>query len=157
MQVELAKQWEVWEESFDLTRQTGDESQPHHGFDPALVLTLQVLTTNKASFKNFKTTRRVLVRSMDLLAVSLLREIVIQRQRDYSTTVAEDIMLLQDNLTQGRQRVAVEIRLGEKEILASTLQYAERRAEYLSLDSSTSLETKDELALNGQISKRKKI
>ena len=93
---------------------------------------------------------------MDLNALSLLREIIRQRQREYSTTVAEDVRLLQDNTTRGRRRAAVEIRLGEKEILASALQYTDRRAEYLSLDSVTNPEANDGNASNGHISKTKR-
>lgn len=118
---------------------------------------MEVLTINQARFKKLKTSRRAPKSSMDLNALSLLRETVRQRQREYSTTLAEDVRLLQDNMIQGRRRVAIEIRLGEKEILASTLQYTDRRAQYLSLDSATGPETKDGLASNGHISKRKKI
>ncbi|KAL9123299.1 MAG: hypothetical protein Q9187_000138 [Circinaria calcarea] len=155
--VELAQQWEVWEESFDLTRQTGDENQSHHGFDPAFAITLKVLTINEAGFKEMEGKRNAAESSMDLAALSLLHEVVRKRQQEYSSTIAEDVKLLQDKMIQGRQRMAIEIRLGEKEILAATLQYTEQRAECLSFESTTSSHAKEELNSNRHISKRRKI
>ena len=40
------------------------------------------------------------------------------RQRADKSTLAEDAALLRDLTVQGRQRIAVKVRLGEKEILA---------------------------------------
>lgn len=116
-----------------------------------------MLTINEAGFKELKGKRNTAESSMDLAALSLLREVVRNRQQEYSTTIAEDVRLLQDQMIQGRQRMAIEIRLGEKEILAATLQYTERRAESLSFDSAKSSYAKEELAPNRHISKRRKI
>ena len=48
----------------------------------------------------------------------VLRKIISSRQSAYKTTIAEDAALLADSTVQGRQRLAIEVRLGEKEILA---------------------------------------
>ena len=48
----------------------------------------------------------------------VLKEIISHRQKAYKTTLAEDVALLGDLAVQGRRRMAVEVRLGEKEILA---------------------------------------
>ena len=45
-------------------------------------------------------------------------EIVSHRQRAYKSTLAEGTALLEDLTGQGRQRMAVEVRLGQREILA---------------------------------------
>ena len=45
-------------------------------------------------------------------------EIISHRQRAYKSTLAEGTALLEDLTGQGRQRMAVEVRLGKKEILA---------------------------------------
>lgn len=47
-----------------------------------------------------------------------VRTIVTKRQSDYLTTIAEDDNLLRDSQLSARHRMAVEVRLGEKEILA---------------------------------------
>ena len=48
----------------------------------------------------------------------VLKESVSHRQRAYRSTLAEETALLEDLTVRGRQRMAVEVRLGEKEILA---------------------------------------
>lgn len=58
---------------------------------------------------------------------SVLKEIISSRQGAYSTTIAEDMALLNDPTVHGRLRMAVAVRLGEKEILASATDEVERR------------------------------
>ena len=48
----------------------------------------------------------------------VLKKIISHRQRAYKSTLAEDTALLEDLTVQGRQRMAVEVRLREKELLA---------------------------------------
>ena len=48
----------------------------------------------------------------------LLKNIIALRQSAYTTTIAEDHALLEHEATAGRYKMAIEVRLGEKEILA---------------------------------------
>ena len=59
---------------------------------------------------------------LNLITALVLKQIILRRRNEYSTSLAEDSVLLQDNAVQGRRRMAIEVRLGEKEILASALQ-----------------------------------
>ncbi len=63
----------------------------------------------------------------------VLRRIIVRRCDEYSTSLADDAALLQDSALQGRRRMAIEVRLGEKEILASTLNAVEDKIQLLSL------------------------
>lgn len=56
--------------------------------------------------------------SLQLSLCLVLRSIIAKRNEAYRTTIAEDITLLQTGTITGRRRMAVEVRLGEKEILA---------------------------------------
>ena len=62
-----------------------------------------------------------------------LKSIVILRQSAYTTTIAEDHNLLEIGSTKGRYRMATEVRLGEKEILALAAAHCDRH--YISNES----------------------
>ena len=68
---------------------------------------------------------------------SVVKQIILRQLDDYSTSIAEDAFLLQDSAVQGRRRIAIEVRLGEKEILASALQSVEEKLRSPSVESST--------------------
>ena len=53
-----------------------------------------------------------------LPTLDLVLKIISHRQRAYRSTLAEDTALLEDLTVRGRQRMAVEVRLGEKKQLA---------------------------------------
>lgn len=72
----------------------------------------------------------------------LIRKLLSQRQCSYATSIAEDTLILQNPQVQGRLRMAVEIRLGEKEILAITLDSIKKRIEDLNKERSTSPDLK---------------
>ena len=57
----------------------------------------------------------------------VLKEIIISRQRAYKTTMTEDYDKLEDVNVRGRLRMAIEVRLGEKEILALAADEIEQR------------------------------
>ena len=59
-----------------------------------------------------------------------LKEILTTRLRSYKTTIAEDAVLLQDDLPK-RLRMAVEIRLGEKELVLAALDGIQRQMNLL--------------------------
>lgn len=54
-------------------------------------------------------------------AAQLLTQVLTERRNDYKTTIAEDVALLRDKALLKRHRMAVEVRLGEKEIIARAL------------------------------------
>lgn len=51
----------------------------------------------------------------------LLIQVLTVRRNDFKTTMAEDVALLQDKALPKRHRMAIEVRLGEKEIIATAL------------------------------------
>lgn len=65
--------------------------------------------------------------SMNTTLGLVLKEIVLQRQGGFSTTIAEDIALLTKTNLQRRHRMAIEVRLGEKEILALASEEIDKR------------------------------
>ena len=58
----------------------------------------------------------------------VLKEIIVTRRSAYKTTIAEDYGLLNDTTLQRRHRMAIEVRLGEKEILALAANAIEQQA-----------------------------
>ena len=67
----------------------------------------------------------------------VLKKIILRRRDEYSTSIAEDSILLKDSAVQGRRRMAIGVRLGEKEILASALQAIEEILHSPIVESST--------------------
>lgn len=61
----------------------------------------------------------------------VLMKIIVWRLKSYSTSIAEDVVLLSDSELDGRRRMAIEVRLGEKEILAAALDSVRARIEAL--------------------------
>ena len=62
-------------------------------------------------------------------AAHLLRQVLIDRRNDYKSTIAEDVALLQDKGLTKRLRMAVEVRLGEKEIIAAAVDSLQHQIE----------------------------
>ena len=58
-----------------------------------------------------------------------LREVLLTHLKSYKTTIAEDEALLQDDHLSRRLRMAVEVRLGEKELVAMALDGLQHRME----------------------------
>ena len=58
---------------------------------------------------------------------SALKEILLERLKSYSTTMADDQVALQDNNLTKRLFMAIEVRLGEKEIIAQCLDSLQRQ------------------------------
>ena len=84
-----------------------------------MVLTITALLLNpdefaRATEESSKSPQPHGSRTLDLV----LKDIISTRQKAYKTTIADDREILQDDSVQGRHRMAVEVRLGEKEILA---------------------------------------
>jgi hypothetical protein len=60
------------------------------------------------------------------LGMKLLYRMLKARQRDYPTSLAQDTNILQSGTLPTRLRQAVEIRRGEKEIIARVLDYCDQ-------------------------------
>lgn len=97
-------------------------------FDRALVLTITALLSEDEDSKEALDDppgRPPPHPQMPLALV--LRKIISSRQSAFKTTIAEDAALLEDATVQGRRRMAIEVRLGEKEILALASDEIEKR------------------------------
>lgn len=81
-----------------------------------------------------------------LETAQLLTQVLKERRNDYKTTIAEDVALLRDNALPKRRRMAIKVRLGEKEIIATAVN---------SMQIYVANEVSDEAATNGcQLSQR---
>ena len=88
-------------------------------FDRALIITITALLSEDEDFKETLEDPPDQPPSHLRIPLALvLRKIISSRQSAYKTTIAEDTALLGDAAVQGRRRMAIEVRLGEKEILA---------------------------------------
>ena len=97
-------------------------------FDRALVLTITALLSEDEDFKEALDDPPGRPPSHLRMPLALvLRKIISSRQSAYKTTIAEDAALLEDATVQGRRRMAIEVRLGEKEILALASDEIEKR------------------------------
>ena len=97
-------------------------------FDRALVLTITALLSEDEDFKEALEDPPGRPPSHLRMPLALvLRKIISSRQSAYKTTIAEDAALLEDATVQGRRRMAIEVRLGEKEILALASDEIEKR------------------------------
>lgn len=97
-------------------------------FDRALVLTITALLSEDEDFKEAMEDPPGRPPSHLRRPLALvLRKIISSRQSAYKTTIAEDAALLGDATVQGRRRMAIEVRLGEKEILALASEEIEKR------------------------------
>lgn len=85
-----------------------------------------------------------------------LKKIIIWHMNTYQTSLAEDAVLLQNSALQRRARMAVEIRLGEKEILAAALHYVEKRLVALGPSLNLSSQSK-ELPQHGSSAKKRRL
>lgn len=79
------------------------------------------------SFKALMTANKPPEPQVNLAVASVLGKAIRSRQTDYSTLIAEDTVLLQDTEIQGRRRMAIEVRLGEKQILAASLEFIDKK------------------------------
>ena len=119
--MKLAQRWDIWDDSFDLTRDCGERQQPHHGFEYGLLQTLQIHARCDEELDAMESMKAPPSAVVDPRVASLLTRVVVARREEFSTTLAEDVILLRK--ASGRRKQAIEVRLGEKEILASILQY----------------------------------
>ncbi|MCJ1307528.1 hypothetical protein MMC25_001174 [Agyrium rufum] len=127
--ISLLEQWDAYDDSFDLTRECGDRSQKLSGFDPMLIMTLKATTLTADEVDVMRRLQKPPKPFLEESSITLLKDVVIARQREYVTSLAEDANLLQSADLPRRKRMAIEVRMGEKEILASTLQFLNEELE----------------------------
>jgi SET domain-containing protein 6 len=87
-------------------------------FDPGLLLTIQALATDPKDNDQLQSMNKAPTRPTSTLVSELLFAILEDRLQEYKTTIAEDQAVLNDDSLPLRRRQAIEVRLGEKEILA---------------------------------------
>ncbi|MCJ1403264.1 hypothetical protein MMC11_006487 [Xylographa trunciseda] len=128
--VKLAEHWDLWEESFDISREAGDVAHPYAGFDPALVQLIYMLAAPNEEFQQLKHATKPPKPAFSTASIQMLIDILTARRDDYYTTCAQDEALLQGVATHGqstvteqRKRMALEVRLGEKQIIEAGLLY----------------------------------
>ena len=110
---------DLFEESYDLP---ANASLGGFLFEPAFILTIKALIGDEEDMKHFRTSESVNLAAdlyLNHMLTEVLREIIISRKNDYSTTIAEDEVILKTTGLSTRLRQAVEIRRMEKWILAS--------------------------------------
>lgn len=146
--------WNDCEDCYELHR------QPHgaeFGFEPALMRLVYIFVMDRDSFQGAKSASKIpneLRLNLDMALV--LKKIIILHMNTYQTSIAEDAVLLQHSALQRRAKMAVEIRLGEKEILAAALHYVEKRLVALGPPLTMSSQSK-ELADQGNATKKRRL
>ena len=124
MQLQSFNDWNDSEDYYELQR------QPHgkeFGFDFALLLLVHTFVMDRDSFQIAKSAGKVPNELRLNLEMALaLKKIIIWHMNTYQTSLAEDAVLLQSSTLKRRARMAIEIRLGEKEILAAALHHVEK-------------------------------
>lgn len=144
----------MYEDGYDLHRPQANED---FELDPALLLVVHALLLNQEAFEEeMKAKEAPDEVPLDLGTALVLRKVLIQRRASYGTSIAEDVALLRDEPVKGRTRMAVEVRLGEKEILAAALDSVENLIASHSSDFSTSV-SNEEPASGTSLTKRRKI
>ena len=105
------------QDGYDLSRPPQNQS---FEFDSPLILTITALLLDTDAARQAAASTG----TPDQPPLSILRtlgfvlkEIISHRQKAYKTTLAEDLALLEDLTVQGRWRMAVDVRVGEKQIL----------------------------------------
>ena len=78
-----------------------------------------------------------------------LKEILLERFKAYKTTMAEDAVLLSNDKQPKRLRMAIEVRLGEKEILAQALDSLQRQL--IDIHDGKGTEKSDEITESAEI------
>lgn len=93
--------------------------------DELLLLIRSLISDGETCYLNV-TGRQPPVPEITRDIAQILRKIILTRQKDYATTLAEDRALLQDPSIEARRCMAIQVRLGEKMILKEALEELER-------------------------------
>ena len=131
MQLQLVQDWDLLEDGYDLRRQLYGEV---FEFPAALILVIHAYSKNLVTFNAaIKASEIPNKTPLNRDVALVLMKIIVRRLKLYSTSIAEDVEILRGSVLDGRRRMAIEVRLGEKEILAAALIYVQARIEALSL------------------------
>lgn len=119
-----------------------------------LMLVVYTFVMDRDSFQRAKSAGKISPELRLNLEMALaLKKIIIWHMKTYQTSLAEDAALLQTSALQRRARMAIEVRLGEKEILAAALDYVERRLAALGQPVALSSHNQDQ----GSATKRRRL
>ncbi|KAI5854794.1 SET domain protein [Tricharina praecox] len=110
----------VLEDAFDL------QAQAEGAVPDELVVVVNTLLASNAEFAAWKEKEKLPKPRISEEAAEVLARVMRERLGEYATTIEEDERLLETEIT-GRERDAVEVRLGEKRILQATYKELERR------------------------------
>ncbi|KAI9721445.1 MAG: hypothetical protein M1812_002207 [Candelaria pacifica] len=105
------------EDGYDIARAIVPSSM----FQPDLVALVSTLLLSPAGFLKMRANRQPTRARLTTEAAKVLQDLVLKRQADYSTSIDEDESLLQDPSIERRKRFAIQVRIGEKEILGQAL------------------------------------
>lgn len=123
----MAANWEILQDGYDLSR---PPESKRFLFDSDLLLTITALLLDSDSYQQAIALEEPPEQPPSAMLITIglvLKEIINNRLSAYPTSADEDIALLQDDAVQGRRRMAIQVRLGEKEILAMAAEEVERR------------------------------
>ena len=134
-QSQLAQDLNLWDDAFDISREAGDENLPNEGFDSAMLQLIHIFTANQRELREIKFSKEVPIPSINILVAKVLSKALADRQSEYITSIAEDTELLKNSKADRRHQMAIEVRLGEKLIIANALSYLNRKRESLSANS----------------------
>ena len=130
-QSQLAQDLDLWEDAFDISCQAGDENLPNDGFDSAMLQLIYIFTASQPELTEVKCTKKVPTLAINILVIKVLSKALADRQSEYTTSIVEDIGLLRNSKVDKRHRMAIEVRLGEKMIIANALSYLTRKRDSL--------------------------
>ena len=121
------------QDGYDIQRTSHQKS---FNFDRDLLLTIYalLLRSHEVGKTAGDAPKKPLI-SMNESLGFVLKKIISLRQSAYSTTIAEDHALLKDKAIKGRHRMAIEVRLGEKEILAMAAHHCDQH--YINIEGTT--------------------
>ena len=120
---------DLLEDAYLLEREAGDtadekSSTTFSEFPDDLVLLLKTLLARKDEYKKLAVLEKKRETQLVVETAKVMAEVLKARVKEYKTSIAEDKELLQKESIQGRRRMAVEVRLGEKEVLQEAQAYA---------------------------------
>lgn len=114
----------MFQDGYDLSR---PNNKQQFDFGDELLLTITALLLPTSEFNEAREAPEKTPESVQLPICNALKALIAKRNETYRTTIAEDSMLLQSESLPVRQRMAIEVRLGEKEILAMAASEVDKR------------------------------
>lgn len=147
--LQLAARWGALEDAYDLTHTSGTA---RFELDEDMLLTIEALLLDTDSHKRITSVAKLCERRLPTMSMNLclvLKDIIKRRLDTYATPIAQDVNILQNMTLQKRHRMAIEVRLGEKEILAAAADEIDQ--------SITAIEARGTTEKRGEKLKRKRL